>query len=144
MIGCQKNHGTVTANPWRLVKTSDPDLQSNVTCFTFLIFTFNLNMTGDVKLVQNNTQYEAPVRTFVYSVDTASETIRIKYAYPGDASANGASTQSGSGDAPVDYGYNIQTKKLQLVEPSGANMDFVPFTGIIAPDDSKTCEKLMQ
>lgn len=90
-------------------------------------------MTGDVKYVENNTQYDAPVRTFNYSVDTNAEMIRIKYASPGDVQVDG-STKPSSGDAPIDYSYSLQTKKLQLIEPSGATLDFVPFTGIVPPD----------
>jgi hypothetical protein len=148
-IGCNKNQGTITANPWRLVASTDPSMQGKLNCYTFLIFTFNVNETGDVKLVQNNTQYDTPARTFIYTVDTPNSMLRVKYAYPGGGqtgntangnaagnNTNGATGQSSSGDTPVDYQYNLNSvaKTLDLTDSNGYTMNFVSFTGIVPPD----------
>lgn len=148
MVGCMKKcpvpkerQPNITATEWRLVETSDPDpdYQNNVSKFTFVIFRFGQDFNGDVKKVVNNTLYDAPIRTFAYDVEPSSNFLRVKYAFPEGAEKKD-STQSDStstGDDPIDYYYDLG-RQLVLTSQEGYRYRFVPFTGILSPDE--VCE----
>lgn len=146
-VGCAKKcpiplerQTSVAGTPWRLVSTSDPEFSGDLNNFSFVVFTFNQDFKGDVKVVINNTQYDSPVRTFVWNVDPNQRVIRIQYAFPsgGDNQNNNSNTNSGSsGENVIDYSYRLG-RTLELISTQGYNYRFVPFTGILSPDDTCT------
>ena len=151
MIGCTKKCPTSTekissivSTPFRLVASTDPDpeIQNNLSNFTFLVFTFAQNFTGDVKLVLDNTQYDTPVKTFIYNIDPASKQLIIKYADPtsssavGDPAGGDAPGPTGGND-PVFYSYQLG-RDLEINSEQGDYYRFVPFTGFLNPVDTCT------
>ncbi len=148
MVGCAKKcpvslekQTSVTATEWRLVESTDPDpdIQDNLSLFTFLVFRFGQDFSGDIKLVLNNTQYDQPVRTFIYDVDPNSKQLEIKYAFSqgqGGQDSNAGNNQNG-GDSPIFYSYELG-RSLELTSDQGYYYRFVPFTGILAPDETCT------
>jgi len=142
MVGCMKKcqvptekQTSVSATEWRMVESTDPDpdIQDNLSKFTFFIFRFGQDFQGDVKAVINNTQYDNPVRTFTFDVDTNSKTLLIKYAFP--QGSESSSQGNSEGDKPVAYSYSLG-RQLELVGQNGSYYRFVPFTGILSPDDT--------
>jgi hypothetical protein len=149
VIGCAKKcpipterQTSVSGTAWRLVETNDPDFAGDLNNFSFAVFTFKQDFKGDVKVVINNTQYDSPVRTFVYNIDPNQRVIRIQYAFPSGADAQDGSSGSdsgsdSSGDNILDYYYSLG-RTLELTSSQGFSYRFVPFTGILSPDDTCT------
>ena len=151
LVGCQKKcpipkdkQTSVTSTPWRMIYTSDPDplFQKNLDSdgefkYTFLVWTFTNTFSGDIKLVQNNTQYDQAQRTFVFDIDTHSQQMVIKFAQPTAVDISGQPTTSGAGETPILYSYQLG-RTLDLINQQGYEYKFVPFTGIVAPDDTCT------
>ena len=119
---------------WRLVATDDPDF-NGLNKYTFPIFTFNQDFTGDVKVVQNNTQYENPVRLLNYDIDSEQKLLRIQFSFP-NGSGSSSSTNSGNerNNDIREYSYQLG-RTLELVRDDGTFYKLVPFTGILSPDD---------
>jgi hypothetical protein len=154
LVGCQKKcpipkerQTSVSSTPWRLVYTSDPDplFQSNLDSngefkYTFLVWNFTNTFDGDIKLVQNNTQYDQAQRTFRYDIDSSSKQMLIKFAQPTSVDISGQPMANGgnqAGETPILYSYQLG-RTLELVNEQGFYYKFVPFTGILAPDDTCT------
>jgi len=144
MVGCMKKcqvpkerQTSVSATEWRLVESTDPDqdIQDNLSNFTFFIFRFGQDFKGDIKAVVNNTQYDTPVRTFVFDVEPESRILSIKYAFPeGEGGQNGGQGTSGQNpEEPRVYYYSLG-RQLELTSDEGYYYRFVPFTGILSPD----------
>ncbi len=146
MIGCSKKCPTskekissIASTPFRLVASTDPDpeIQNNLSNFTFLVFTFAQNFTGDVKLVLNNVQFDTPVKTFTYNIDPAPKQLLIKYADTTSSSGGAKSGGATGGSDPVLYSYQLG-RDLEINSEQGAYYRFVPFTGVLNPDDTCT------
>lgn len=127
----------ITSTPWRLVSTNDTDF-GGLNKYSFAVYTFNQDFTGKMQVVQNNTLYEDPVRLLAYDVDSAQKLIRIQYAFPAGKGGSSSSGGSGaSGNDVVEYSYKLG-RTLVLISEDGTYYNFVPYTGVISPDD--TCE----
>lgn len=148
MVGCMKKcqipkerQTSVAATEWRLVETTDPDpdIQNNLSNFTFLIFRFGQDFQGDIKAVVNNTQFDTPFRTFQYEIDPQSKTLEIVYSNPTgeNSGAEGQNSQQPSNEASVFYYYSLG-RQLELTSSQGYYYRLVPFTGILSPDDTCT------
>lgn len=133
------NFSSITDTKWRLIKTTDPNLSSSIDNFNFYIFQFNDNFTGSVFQVENNQEITNPVETFNYVINPQSKIIEIEYTTP---SSQGSSTQNQT--STIDYSY-VLTNQLSLQTTtlnggggsgSGISYNFVPFTGVVAPDSS--------
>ncbi|MFM8315597.1 MAG: hypothetical protein ACKOA8_15050 [Deltaproteobacteria bacterium] len=145
LMGCLKmcptskeRQTSVAATPWRLVETTDPELQEDLNNFSFLVFTFNQNFSGDIKAVVNNTQYDNPIRTFKYNIDPRGNLMRIQFAFAPGEDGGGAQSDSGAasgGDQVVEYSYKLG-RSLELWRQDGVYYRLVPFTGILSPDET--------
>jgi hypothetical protein len=147
--GCQKKcqqpaqqaFTSITQAQWRLVSTTDPKVSPNLTNFTFLIWSFSNNFTGQIVKVINNEQYNNPVFTFQFNVDPSANVILIDYQTPGQPTTNAQGQQTAG--SPTDngtfqYSYNL-TASLDLYDSTeGYSYHFVPFQGIVNPDESCT------
>jgi hypothetical protein len=135
---------SVTAFPWRLVESTDPQ-HKGLNNVTFLIFQFQQNMTGDIKKVTNNTQQDDPIFTFIYNISPEQGVIRAKFAGGSTGSPDGTtpadtSTLEGSSSTNdiVDLRYEL-SRQFEMTDISrGYYYRFVPFKGIINPDEQ--CE----
>ncbi|MSP18920.1 MAG: hypothetical protein EXR74_05055 [Bdellovibrionales bacterium] len=146
MMGCKicptskEKIPSIVSSPLRLVSSTDPDplIQETLSNFTFLVFTFAQDFTGDVKLVLNNVQYDTPVKTFTFNIDPGSKQLIIKYADPNSLEWDKAISESGAatgGNAPVLYRYELG-RDLVMNSEQGDYYRFVPFTGVLNPDDT--------
>lgn len=142
LIGCKyctvatERQASITATPWRLVATNDPDFLG-LNKYTFAIFTFNQDFTGTIQVVQNNTRYDEPARILNYDIDSANHLIRIQYSFPGKGSSNSTDSNQDPNNTPIEYSYKLG-RSLVLEGENGYFYNFVPFTGVLSPDD--TCE----
>lgn len=130
---------TVTGQQWRLVETTDPspDFKA-LSKSTFLIFQFGVDYKGSVNLVQNNTQFDTPVKTFLYNIDVQSGEMRLKYdGAPPAEGEEATQVDKTPQSSVVEYTYDLG-KELEMTDSRGNYYRFIPFTGIVAPDD--TCE----
>lgn len=134
---------TFTETQWRLVETNDPNPEFRKLSLTnFLIMTFKLNSTGDIKRVENNDLYETPVATFIYDVDKQNRRIRAEISQSNVT----LSTDNSGGKTPsdneqkstVDYQYSLGREFTLTGTYTGFRYRFVPFTGVVAPD--KICQ----
>ncbi len=127
---------SIVGQPWRLVETTDPgDSFQALSNTTFLVFEFTNDYKGSVKKVENNAEYEVPVLVFKYNIDPESQSIRAQFSSP-EAEASTTSTQSGGNI--IDYDYELG-RELELTNAkSGYYYRYVPYNGIIAPDDKCT------
>lgn len=128
---------TLSATEWRMVETTDKDFKG-LNNTTFLIFTFGKNYKGAVNKVLNNDKYDTPIYTFQYQIDPDGGLMRIKFESPlGEgASTDGSQTQA-SGMDPIDYSYELG-RELEMTDSSGRYYRFVPFQGIVDPDNACT------
>ncbi len=134
---------TFTANPWRLVSSTDPGIKK-LDRFNFTILSFSKNNKGDIKAVQNNTQYDAPLYTFDYIVsteDAKSGQLRIVFygqAKEEEGEAPSGEAPKGEASKPKDYEYQL-TRELVLSESrTGYEYKYIPFQGIVDPDSNCT------
>ena len=142
----EQSFNSLTDAEWRLVETNDPNPNfKKLNNTTFFIFTFAKNYTGAVNNVINNDKYDNPVRTFKYNIDPASNLIRIKYEIPTSDGGSGASSPDGADPStapdntpPIDYVYELKRDLTLTNSFNGAYYRFVPFTGIVDPDNQCT------
>jgi hypothetical protein len=145
--GCQKlcqqpatqAFTSITQTQWRLVSTTDPKVSPNLTNFTFLIWTFSTNFTGQILKVINNEQYNNPVFTFQFNVDPSSNIILIDYQTPATATTNAngqatAGTPTDNGTFQYTYSLNVTLDLNDTTE--GYTYHFVPFEGVVNPDEA--------
>ncbi len=128
-------------SPWRLAESTNPKDVGKVTNTNFIILSFIQNGTGDVKRVKDNDQYDTPLYTIQWIADTGQDLLRIKY------TKGIANTDAVDPDVPqpaadegsvVDYSYSIG-RELELTETrTGYYYRFVPFTGVVYPDQDCT------
>ncbi|NBX68300.1 MAG: hypothetical protein EBR01_04970 [Proteobacteria bacterium] len=148
MVGCMKKcqipkerQTSVTATEWRLVESTDPTplIQQNTDKYSFFVFRFGQDFTGDVKVVNGNKQFDTPFQTFEYYIDPQSKTLEVAYSNPtGDnGGTEGQNTQQSSSGGSMFYYYSLG-RELELTSNQGYYYRLVPFTGIVSPDD--TCE----
>lgn len=149
LVGCQKKRcqppaeqalQTFIGTQWRLVQTTDPNPNYRALSNTnFFIMTFNRNFTGDFKRVENNDLYETPVATFIYNVDAANKHIAAEItentALANNGKATGTTQTNPSPPARVDYNYTLTRELTLTATPSGFHYRFVPFTGVVDPDN---------
>lgn len=138
---------TITGQEWRLIETNDPDKGfKGLNNTTFLIWSFSKNYTGSITKVLNNDKYDTPVFTLKYQIDPEQQLIRMLME-PTDSGA-GASTDPAAGGTdtqaqpattadPVDYTYDLG-RDLTLTDAHGRYYHFVPFQGIVDPDNTCT------
>lgn len=130
---------TITANPWRLTKTTNPSLKNN-NRYTFIIMEYAPDFSGQVRKVVNNREFEQPFRSFKYNVASSSGkngTLRIAYFEP---LLEGEEGQENSAEPTeiTDYRYTLG-RTLNLTEvKTGYTYEFVPFVGIVDPDSNCT------
>ncbi len=126
---------TIVDQPWRLAETtSTAPSYRNLSNTTFLVFDFSKNYKGSVKKVENNTEYQNPVITFNYNIDPDSKMIRAEFlTAPSQDSTSQQAVQSTG--TIVDFDYELG-RELELTDvKTGAYYRFVPYTGIITPDE---------
>lgn len=127
---------SITQSPWRLVRTNNPEFKNN-NKYTFIIMEFAQDFSGAVKKVVNNREFENPVSVLKYNLETQSGregTVRIEY--KDAASQEGAASTKPS--EVTDYRYRLD-RGLSLEEvDSGYSYEFVPYQGIVDPDNSCT------
>lgn len=137
---CQKppeqSFKSITEAEWRLVETTDPNPNfKKLNNTTFFIFSFQKNYTGAVNNVINNDKYDTPVRTFKYNISPDENLIRVKYEMVAPEGEEGAAPVEDN-TPPIDYSYELG-RELELINlKSGALYRFVPFTGIVDPDNT--------
>ena len=87
-----------------------------------------------MKKVENNTEYQNPVITFNYNIDPDSKMIRAEFlTAPSQDSTSQQAVQSTG--TIVDFDYELG-RELELTDvKTGAYYRFVPYTGIITPDE---------
>lgn len=148
LVACQKKcqqpatekFKTITATEWRLVETTDPEVAKKLNNTNFLIYSFGKNYTGAINAVQNNDKYDTPVYTFKYQIDPDNSLIRMKFSATAPDSEGGDGTQQAQADdsEPTDYIYDLG-RELELTDDnSGRYYRFVPFQGIVDPDNNCT------
>ena len=98
---------------WRLVATDDPDF-NGLNKYTFPIFNFNQDFTGDVKVVQNNTQYEKPVRLLNYDIDSEQKLLRIQFAFPNGSGSSGSNNSGSQGNSGNQSNNDVREYSYQL------------------------------
>lgn len=130
---------TISATPWRLVSTNNPDFKNN-NRFTFIIMEFGKDFSGSVKKVVNNREFETPVSLVKYNVETESGrsgTLRIAYSeVAGGGEDLGGEATAGEVTEITDYTYQVG-RKLNLTEvKAGYTYEFVPYVGIVDPDSN--------
>jgi len=134
---------SITANPWRLVSTNDPSLKNN-NKYTFYVISFAQDFSGDMKKVVNNREFETPVKTLKYNLETdngRSGFMRVAYY---DLSAGGGEDlgeevqASSSPSQTTDYEYSLGTNLTLSATKSGYSYEFVPYIGIVDPDNNCT------
>jgi hypothetical protein len=132
---------TITNQQFRLISSSDPTLQ-NVTNTNFITITFSANYTGQVQKVQNNNLFNNPALVFSYNIDPNSNTLKIQYSTPptNDQSGGGSSSDSGGTQVgpPKTYNYTLNTGLTLTDTTSGYVYQWVPFQGIVLPDQQCT------
>lgn len=135
---------TITANPWRLVDTNDPTLAKANTKYTFYVISFAQDFSGDMKKVVNNREFETPINTLKYNLETdngRSGFMRVAYFEVGAGAEGdiGGEVQAASEPSQtVDYEYTL-TRELNLTASrSGYSYRFVPYVGIVDPDNNCT------
>jgi len=130
---------TITATPWRLVKTSNTDViplnegGNLISKFDgrldFLIFEFTESpAAGEVRQVENNEELETPVLLIdIFRADPDTGELAIRYVSPIDGS-----TQVEIYDYDLDIELNLRERR------TGFTYEFLPFTGVVPPDSNCT------
>ncbi|MBI1860862.1 MAG: hypothetical protein HYR96_08090 [Deltaproteobacteria bacterium] len=136
---------TFVGTQWRLVSTTDPGPNfSNLSSTNFMIFTFNRDFTGDIKRVENNALSNVPVANILYNVDPSDQRIRMQITQntaqvPADGSSTPPQTTSSTAAAKtLDFRYSLNNEFELTATNSGFQYRFVPFTGVINPDQQCT------
>ncbi len=119
---------SITETEWRLVETTNSQLKTSLSKTSFPIFAFKPNNEGEIFDVQNNNRPDTADTLFDYLVNPEDGTLRISYRKTG--------TEPSEGTA-IDYRYDLG-RDLELTQTTGTYYRFVPFRGIINPDD--TCD----
>ena len=151
LFGCQQTKkcqppaeqqfATFTETPWRLVSTTDPNPSfRQLSLFNFFIITFRRNFTGDFKRVENNEQYETPVASFTYQLDSSNKRIRAEItqntvsAQPNPAPDGTPALPQTRPASIVDYLYTLNREFTLQGTNTGFIYRFVPFVGVVNPD----------
>jgi len=130
---------SITQTPWRLVSTNDPSLKSN-NKYTFYVIAFAQDFSGDMKKVVNNREFETPVKTLKYNLETDSGRdglLRIAY-FDVSAQEGEEATSSGEPTQTTDYTYSLSNNLTLQASRSGYSYEFVPYAGIVDPDNNCT------
>jgi hypothetical protein len=125
---------TFTGQQWRLVETTDQDPAfKSLSNTTFLIWEFGKDYTGKINKVLNNKLYDTPIVQFEYNVDPDNNMVAINFSATG-------STQSSTQQSPdgIVYSYDLGRDFNLTNGKTGASYRFVPFQGIVDPDNQ--CE----
>lgn len=155
LAGCQQKRcqappeqpfQTFVGTQWRLVSTTDPGPNfKTLTQTNFLIFTFNRDFTGDIKSVGNNAQSNVPIATLIYRVDSESRLIQAQITQntvtvpPADGSTPNETPQSvAPKSSTVNFNYTLSREFGLTDSRSGFYYRFVPFLGVINPDQQCT------
>ncbi len=129
---------SVVETPWRLVESNDPQVTKELDNFNFLILQFNRNNTGDVKRVVDNDQYDSPVMTLVWVPDGTAKVMRIQYSSVSGEAFNNLDQVGAAGEGDqgtYDYNYKLG-RQLEMTEKNrGYYYRYVPFKGIVDPDN---------
>ena len=138
----EKAFNSITATDWRLITTNNPRIK-NLTKFTFLVMSFKPNFTGDVKKVENNNQFDTPVLTFVYKIESSGRSGNLNITYSSvsaqpDPSSPGATPGDSQSSPPVSYEYELGRGLVLVETKTGYEYEYVPFTGIVDPDNTCT------
>lgn len=144
VLGCQANCqpssgplGSLTEKEYRLVETSDPTVK-NLTNTNFVTMIFHNNYTGEVHKVQDNNRFNNPALVFSFNIDPEQKKIKIQYTTPQQEGQDGAKTGGEPVGNPKTYNYTLGSE-LKLVDAtSGFSYRFVPFEGIVKPDQKCT------
>jgi hypothetical protein len=135
---------SITGTPWRLVSTTDPTV-TTLNRFTFTILTFAVAFTGTVQKVVNNQEYDTPILTFIWNIQTNNSTsgqISVQFSTVPDNS-NGNNSGSQPAQQPqtgpvVTYNYTLNNE-LHLTDTTmGYYYRYIPFVGIVDPDSTCT------
>ncbi len=145
--GCGRKCNTPVTTPfrflretqWRLVETSNPAPEyRSLGKYTFFIWQFRQNFTGDIFQVVNNDQRDSPFRTFKWNTDgNKSGNLAMKFSEPGTADPGGG---EGGGTEARDLGtfqfsFNL-SNELNITDlQRGHEYRFVPFQGVVDPDN---------
>ena len=128
----------LTGTDFRLIDTNDPQFKT-LTQTNFIIMNFDDRYKGNVYRVENNEKYDNPALTFEYNVDPTRKEIRLQYYKPAQAAASGGGQAAATpGDAVggvKSYTYHLGTGFEMHDENSTNYYRFVPFQGIVKPDD---------
>lgn len=130
---------SITQNSWRLISTNDPSLKNN-NKYTFYVISFAQDFSGDMKKVVNNREFETPVKTLKYNLETDSGKdglIRIAY-FDVSAEEGAEATASGEPTQTTDYDYSLGKNLVLDAKKSGYSYEFVPYVGIVDPDNNCT------
>jgi hypothetical protein len=141
--GCQKKcqqgpataFQSITDTEWRLVESDEPQVQSSLTRFTFLIWKFDPTLTGTVINVVDNLKYNNPILTMNYQIDPDQGMLQIKFTAPGAPDANGNPTQ-GTDQGTSLYAYELARDLRIYDQNKGYYYRFVQFQGIVNPDNT--------
>ncbi len=129
--------------PWRLAETTDPSKTFRaLNNYTFPVFSFTLNFRGDVKTVINNEQFDSALCNLAYQVDPGGNAVKIKFSEGAGATPNQGADPNQTTSLPncpfkdtIGYTYKVG-RSLELTDQKSGNYyRFVPFLGIIQPDD---------
>lgn len=136
---CQQNTERLTTfvdKEFRLVQTNDPQISKDLTNTNFLIFSFKIDYTGQISRVEDNSRYNNPAKLMRYNVDPERKLIRVQYYDPPAENSNSA-----VGD-PVGgvhtYTYSLSNEFVLREIGSSYGYRFVPFQGVVRPDDQCT------
>lgn len=128
---------SITATPWRLVRTNNPDIKNN-NKYTFVVFAFTEDFGGQVTKVVNNREFEEPVRVFRYNIETDGRSGFLRIAYSEVASGNEGGNQAGQVVETTDYTYKLGRDLVLTEVRTNFYYEFVPYIGIVGPDNA--CE----
>jgi hypothetical protein len=138
---CQPPGGpftTFTGQQWRLVSTTNPSI-TNLSNTDFEMIQFNVDFTGQINRVQDNQEITTPLYTFQYNVDPTSNTLKVQYTIPsggGDGGTGSSSNLGNSSGGIVTYTYQLGTNFVLTEQTTGFTYTFVPFQGVVLPDES--------
>lgn len=118
----QEPYKSITDTEWRMVETTSPNLNQNLSLTTFLIFRFGQAYSLDVFSIVNNVRNQEPDGSFMYDIDPENGIILTKDKKTGDTK---------------EFQYDLG-KELELVESNGIFYRLVPFKGIVKPDEQCT------
>jgi hypothetical protein len=141
---CQSPGGpytTFTGQQWRLVSTTNPSI-TGLSNTNFEMMQFAVDFTGSINRVQDNQEITTPLYTFQYNVDPTSNTLKVQYTIPtggGDGGlGNSAGDVGNSSGGIVTYTYQLGTDFVLTEQTTGYSYTFVPFQGVVLPDESCT------